>query len=581
MRNFPGLVRRESGVYYVRVRVPQDLVPVLERRELKKSLETNDVRQARIAYQRVYAELLRSLNEARDRLSGQAGGPAVPKDVLVDAVRQWFFSLWERCERTYVAPAPDQESLDHMLYQAKFELQELAQPDDSLRGSLLLQARKLLADRGYAQPDAPALADLASYIVRGLRLINVRLIDHFEHHKFHPAIDDPLFQTSGVSKPDAPAKGASLDELIALFYADPQRKKLSPKNQRGFAMAFRLLREIAGASTPAAQVSREHARRVQDLLGRLPPNATKRFPRRTLEQAAQAAKERSLRLLERKTAENILRNLSAFFSWAKKEHHLDRNPFEGLRPLQDAKPSEETRQPFDEASLVKMFGSALYSKDDVSRERYPGRYWIPLLALYHGARSNELCQLEVNDIATTGDIPVICVRKASANGQTKRLKTLSAEREIPIHPKVLALGFMEFVERQRKAGSAVLFPDVPVAATGYRSDNFQKWFARFRSSLGLTDHRMTFHSFRHNFSDAARVAGIPGEIVDELAGWSSGKSMRRHYGSGHPVVRKRDELARISYPAVEGVLGLGNPAESAAARLGSSSKPAPDRAIAA
>lgn len=95
-------------------------------------------------------------------------------------------------------------------------------------------------------------------------------------------------------------------------------------------MAFRILKEIAGAATPVAQVSREHARRVQDLLSKLPPNSTKKFANFPLEQVAALAMERRVKLLERKTAENILRNLSAFFSWAIKEHYIARNPMPRL-----------------------------------------------------------------------------------------------------------------------------------------------------------------------------------------------------------------------------------------------------------
>jgi len=55
---FPCLVKR-GGSYYVRMRVPSDLIPVLKKRELKRSLNTKDHREARRHYQRVFGELLR------------------------------------------------------------------------------------------------------------------------------------------------------------------------------------------------------------------------------------------------------------------------------------------------------------------------------------------------------------------------------------------------------------------------------------------------------------------------------------------------------------------------------------------
>lgn len=72
IRNFPDLVLR-GGTYYVRVKVPTDLVPVLKRRELKRSLNTKVFGLAKRQYQLVYGELLRTTTEASDRLTPASG----------------------------------------------------------------------------------------------------------------------------------------------------------------------------------------------------------------------------------------------------------------------------------------------------------------------------------------------------------------------------------------------------------------------------------------------------------------------------------------------------------------------------
>jgi integrase len=551
MKNFPGLVRRGS-VYYVRVRVPRDLIGVLKCAELKQTLGTRDVKEARRAYQRVYGELLRQITQIRERLNPT--GSAIADEVLRETVRQWFFSHWEQCNRAFDAPAaPGAPSAEEMVAQAEMELDSLA---EAVAPSVAF-AKRLLNQRGHASPTADDLQKMAGYVRRGTALLNRAIIEHYRDHRFHHIIDDPLFQgVTGIAELAAEATSQSvlcLADVIARFKNDPQRKKLSPKNALGYQMAFRVLEEVAGPQAAISAVSREHARQVRFLLSKLPPNATKRFRGVRLQRVAQLAEAQALKPMEAGTAENILRNLSAFFAWAMREHYVARNPFDGMRPLQEQKSAEEERQPFDEAALAAVFSSPIFTERN-DEAAHPARFWIPLLALYHGARLNELCQLEVNDIGLETGIPVIWIRKASGNGRVKRLKTINAERTIPIHPKVLALGFLEFVERQRDAGHLDLFPDVPPGSTGYRSDTFQKWFSRFRRSVGVGDRRMTFHGFRHNFSDAARAADISGEIVDEIAGWSAGKSMRRHYGAGYAVARKRDEIAKIVYPCVERVL---------------------------
>ena len=66
-----------------------------------------------------------------------------------------------------------------------------------------------------------------------------------------------------------------------------------------------------------------------------------------------------------------------------------------------------------------------------------------------------------------------------AGGSDKRLKTSSSERLIPVHPEILALGFLGFVARRRQEGEVKLFAEVGMGATGYRSTTFSPWFTRF------------------------------------------------------------------------------------------------------
>lgn len=554
MRNFPGLVRRGS-VYYVRRRVPLDLIAVLKRRELKQSLDTKNLGEARRAYQRVYGKLLRTITDARERLTTSSPvGSVVPSAELERIVREWFFRTWEASEKAFNSPVTVPTS-DEMVEQAEMELDVLASPDERQYGELLSFARRLLQEGGYSARKEDTEV-LASHLRRGMSLINRAVVDHYRNHRFNHQIDDSLFQRARPQSAERAAGDvASVSEAVEKFNADPQRQSLSPKNRLGYLMPFRVLKEIVGAGTPLASVSREHARQVRLLLAKLPANATKRFRDTPLQRVAKLAEAQGLKPMDAVTAEKILRNLSAFFSWAiREEFFVARNPFEKLQPLQEKKGAEEGRRPYDDEALLRIFSSPIYT-ERMGYDKNPSRYWVPLLALYQGARSNEICQIELADVAEEEGTPVIHIRRASETDQAKRVKTASGERTVPIHPKLLELGFLDFVARQRKAGEVHVFPDVPISSTGYRSDVFSKWFARFQRKAGVSDRRMTFHGFRHNFADAARAANIPGEVVEEMCGWSNGKkSMRRHYGLGHSLARKREEITKIRYECLEAIL---------------------------
>ena len=60
-----------------------------------------------------------------------------------------------------------------------------------------------------------------------------------------------------------------------------------------------------------------------------------------------------------------------------------------------------------------------------------------------------------------------------------KFKSEAAVRTIPVHTRLIELGFVEFVDRQKENGNVSLFPDAEIDARGYRSDKFGKWFARF------------------------------------------------------------------------------------------------------
>jgi integrase len=131
------------------------------------------------------------------------------------------------------------------------------------------------------------------------------------------------------------------------------------------------------------------------------------------------------------------------------------------------------------------------------------RYWIPLMLLSHGLRPIEVCQLTLADIFYSGSL--LCVQVTDAqDGQTT--KTAATKRGLPVHEKLLSLGFAEFAERRKKEGKPAdrLFP-----AMAGRIDP-AKWFAQqfnryIRKSLAAPK-SYTLHSFRHFWENSRRGA---------------------------------------------------------------------------
>jgi integrase len=173
---------------------------------------------------------------------------------------------------------------------------------------------------------------------------------------------------------------------------------------------------------------------------------------------------------------------------------------------------EEGRQPYNAEDPATLF-----SKDaGEARKGRPADTWLPWLALYTGARLEELGQLRVSDVREEEGVPFLAIEA----GDGKKLKTRSSRRRIPLHPELVRLGFLAFVGAQRQAAHERLF--LELRATRFSlTAAWSKFWGRHARDLGVTDKRKTFHSFRHGWKDAARAV-MPEEHHDAITGHANG-----------------------------------------------------------
>lgn len=137
-------------------------------------------------------------------------------------------------------------------------------------------------------------------------------------------------------------------------------------------------------------------------------------------------------------------------------------------------------------------------------------------------------------------------------------KTASAEREIPLHPELVAIGFLQFVEERRRSGEQFLFPEMLVEGKK-PSDRFGRLFQTFRKSLDANQGFPDFHSFRHTTREALKRVDIlssrGGDLdheIDLMFGWAGGKEMRNRYAKGAwPVDELAKLMKQVRYPGLD------------------------------
>jgi integrase len=153
----------------------------------------------------------------------------------------------------------------------------------------------------------------------------------------------------------------------------------------------------------------------------------------------------------------------------------------------------------------------------------------------------ELCQLRVDDFIQQQGIN--CIRiDDSREGQN--LKNASSRRILRLHPAFIDLGLMQHVESVRSTGADRLFPELE-AVRGKLGHAPSKWFGRYKTKMGITDPRKTFHSFRHTLIDDLRDAGVQDSLIKRIAGHEDGAVTFSVYGSRSPLKAMAEALGSI------------------------------------
>ncbi|MFC3442175.1 tyrosine-type recombinase/integrase [Sphingobium rhizovicinum] len=355
--------------------------------------------------------------------------------------------------------------------------------------------------------------------------------------------------------PLAPA-ALTLAEVSERYLNDPTSARTA-KSETIYRTTYATIIGIVGADAPAASINRETCREILDVLRRLPPNAKKRWPEMSPREVADMATAQSIAPMSVANVNEYMNKLSTLFNWAVKEEMLTRNPARGLK-IADGTTAREKRRPFSVQQLQRIFDAPIYRGcvDDergftmIGKERPKrSRFWIPLIGLFAGMRLNEICQLHTADVRKLDGIWCFIV---TGQGEGKRLKTASSERIVPVHPALINMAFLKYVEDRRRSGDVRLFPELCVDAFGLHSGRFSRWFARFLVTCDAAADRTCFHSFRHSFRDAMREAKVDREVVLALGGWASsgfaGGAVADQYGQGFSYALLADAVAQISYP---------------------------------
>jgi integrase len=579
-----GLIKNEHGVYHVRRKVPKALeaatatvmdVPKERVSWLKETLGTKDEKQARVLAKPVMMKFDRILAQAEALLVEHPVRTELA-DAEIKQIADYFYAhelgADEEIREEGIGSDPGFASVHRQLVEAGIEFKtpfDVAEENGSglsdrmMRKigesiSIVLPAAKEALARGnvnFIRDELnmllqvfrinldPACADYRKVALAVIKAFVRALEDVGARHRGE-AIDSPKLIEPNIN---APISSCSLRAA----YEGWDKVEVRPLSTRmEFSRGIDRFIELHG-DLDVVQINRGHVRQFRDEARLVPKLRAGKLRKARLPELAEWSREHpGTPCIGAATINKWLTCLQGVLNWARKNGVIPdevvwADPVSGMR----LKVPRSKRRPWEAGELSVLFSSPIYLQGARPKGgKGEAAYWMPLLALYSGARLNELAPMCVDDVKADPSSGVRFMTVIEDEDAGRSLKTENSVRAFPIHPELVRIGFLEFVGQRRASGpSARLFPQLTPGSKGGFGEAFSKWFGRHKHSLGIDNKNSVFHSFRHGFKDALRAAGVNEDVNDALTGHGGGNVVARGYGSD-------DMVRRFGFPALNAAM---------------------------
>ena len=362
------------------------------------------------------------------------------------------------------------------------------------------------------------------------------------------------YEVQRESTPISPTGKSSLSSNIDAFF---ERKRIEGKSVKEIGSDRTIAEdfvEIIG-DIDFSRVTKKEVSHYIDIQTKLPTNRKKSPKYR--DSNIQQLVEMNLSDEETQSPQNInkkLTKLVAFGNWGVRQGILSSNPFSGMKF--SVKKQSRSRNPFTADELRKILHPETYFQYTTKFEHpfMPNRstlqmpyYWIFLLGIFSGMRTNEMCQLRLIDIKKVSNIWFMFIE----DSEETKVKTESAVRKVPVHPQLIQLGFVDYVSKLKRSKKERLFWELKEERDGYASKVSRHFNERFLPAVGVWEkYTKVLYCTRHTFINKLYSEKVDENVIRSLIGHEKGFTMK-HYG-GEPFSPERllEEISKVSYSKI-------------------------------
>lgn len=566
----------DTGVYHLRRQVPAAIRAAFGDRQLYKvSLRTKDAQRATVMFLQANAELEIKFEQARSRLAATGSPLPSARDRAEELIASYFAGGAKMAGgldgpgRLLLARL----QLDRGLWNERHASGGVGflchpGPSSSDEWRDLANNSALFKAHGVSKRLLPNLAPGAVWQwhddafspgarERQLTQLVVQVALHSDIHvadlppEFAAALHDflnaqPVDTTTARKSRPAASRLRSEMRLMEVFDAWQAKKRPSPQTANEFRSAALAFIDLVG-DIPVNEIVNDDLLDFRDEVAKLPASmsrANRQLPfTQQLASIAEASGDRAT--IGPATIKKKVGGVQALLSFGFGEKWIKANVGRDVPIIGYSKTSAIPRQPFEDEELTRLFSSDLFHKPESwnwkRRTTDCTAYWLFLLAGTTGARIEEVGQALLSDVRAAGEIVYIDINDyveepdaddhEASEDASKSVKTAKSRRIIPVHRKVLDLGFVAYCDALRVAGQRRLFPDLLPNKFGKRTQNASRRVNTLIDNLVARDARYVFHSLRHGFRDLAAEADIQERVIDQICGHAP-TTVGGRYGRG-------------------------------------------------
>ena len=311
--------------------------------------------------------------------------------------------------------------------------------------------------------------------------------------------------------------------------------------------------EIVG-DIPVGDLSKETIRTYITTQIQLPPQRNKNPIYRDLS-VSKILKMKDVKPQSRQNVNKYLTRLSTMMNFGSGQGYFSENFILGMK-LPVSKKDSKKREPFTDEDLVKILSPKKYldytidfgkttksDKPDVVKLQNPF-YWSFLIGIFSGMRTNEILQMNIVDIIQDDKVWMFRVDEENE----KRVKTENSIRNVPIHPQLVSLGFLKYLEILKTKGVDRVFPELTKDRDGYSSKVSRHYNEKFLPVLGVHKPRVkVLYSTRHTFVNRCYKKSVDRDIIKQIVGHEKDFTFGIYGGNPYSSKQLYEGISKVKY----------------------------------